>query len=224
MDLGGGSTEFWSANRLRLLCCPSTRPPCLSGSWKILFLHSVDVWLLMEENIIQSRACLDLDRYWSKTHFLRPLVGDSIRSNLVIPHIAILPHCLTLPFVWLLITLDLTWWSLTLPEMMCSSLKLSLSIGSFGESLSLSVRYFSSFFSTCVSTPSVVSEFPRALLWIPVSHSYFSHRLLDCFLSHHFVTIITLLHEEETITNLVPHFSGQQRPQQLQEPTKRMTI
>ena len=32
MDLGGGSTEFWSANRLRLLCCPSTRPPCLSGS------------------------------------------------------------------------------------------------------------------------------------------------------------------------------------------------
>ena len=56
----------------------------------------------MEENIIQDRACLDLDRYWSKTHFLRPLVGDSIRSYLVIPHIAILPHCLTLPHVWLL--------------------------------------------------------------------------------------------------------------------------
>lgn len=55
----------------------------------------------MEENIIQDRACLDLDRYWSKTHFLRPLVGDSIRSYLVIPHIAILPHCLTLPYLWL---------------------------------------------------------------------------------------------------------------------------
>ena len=147
------------------------------------------------------------------THFLRPLVGDSIRSHLVVPHIAILPHCLTLPYVWLLITLDLTWWSLTLPEMMCSSLKLSLIIRSFGESLSFVSQIFSSFFNTCVSTPSVVSGFPQALLWIPASHL---NRLLDCFQNHQFVTIIALLHEEETITNLIPHFSGQQQPQQLQ--------
>ena len=50
------------------------------------------VWLLMEENFIQERACLDLDRYWSRTHFLHPLVGDNIRSHLVILHIATLPH------------------------------------------------------------------------------------------------------------------------------------
>ena len=88
---------------------PVYKTSVLVSVLKDTFPPCADVWLLIEENIIQDRACLDLDRYWSKTHFLRPLVGDSIRSNLVIPHIAILPDCLTLPYVWLLITLDLTW-------------------------------------------------------------------------------------------------------------------
>ena len=71
---------------------PVYKTSVLVSVLKDTFPPSADVWLLIEENIIQDCACLDLDRYWSKTHFLRPLVGDSIRSNLVIPHIAILPH------------------------------------------------------------------------------------------------------------------------------------
>ena len=173
--------------------------------WKRISYKAVLVWIWTDTGLRLIFSVL-----WLVTAL------DLTWWSLTLPYCHIASHCHI--FGCLLITLDFTWWSLTLPEMMCSSLKLSLNIGSFGESLSFSVRYFSSFFGTCVSTPSAVSGFPRALLWIPASHSYFTNRLLDCFQNYHFVTIITLLHEEETITNLVPHFSGQQQPQQLQEP------
>ena len=92
---------------------PVYKTSVLVSVLKDTFPPSADVWLLVEENIIQDRVCLDLDRYLSKTHFLRRaylwLFGESIRSYLVIPHIAILPEYLKLPYVWLLTTLDLTW-------------------------------------------------------------------------------------------------------------------
>ena len=52
---------------------------------KDTFPPTADIWLLIEENIIQDRACLDLERYWSKTHFL----------------------CRA--YLWLVTALDLTW-------------------------------------------------------------------------------------------------------------------
>ena len=68
---------------------PVYKTSVLVSVLKDTFPPCADVWLLIEENIIQDRACLDLERYWSnldsKTHFL---------------HRA---------YLWLVTALDLTW-------------------------------------------------------------------------------------------------------------------
>ena len=144
---------------------PVYKTSVLVSVLKDTFPPCADVWLLIEANIIQDRACLDLDRYWSKTHFLCRaylwLFGESIRSHLVVPHIA-------RDDVLLVKTLP-EYWQLWRKSFLVSQMN-------------------SSFFGTCVSTPLVVSEFPRALLWVPASHSYFTDWVLDCFQNHHVVT------------------------------------